>query len=157
MGIELKGMNSLIQKLNALGGNVEDCLYRGIGKSVSFIESDAKDLCPVDHGELRDSINSKVEKTSSGIKGSVGTNKEYAAYVEFGTGKKGEESNTNKKPNVSYKQDKWKVNIPGVGVRWIDGQPAQPYLYPALMQNKDTVKELCVQELNAEIRRLGDG
>lgn len=44
----------------------------------------------------------------------------------------------------------------GAGYRedW-SGIPAQPYLYPALIQNKDTVKELCTEELNQEIRRLG--
>ncbi len=144
MSIEIKGMDSLIRKLNQLGGNVDDCMFRGIGKSMTVIEGDAKDLCPVDKGELRDSIHSDTKKVPSGVRGACGTNKEYAAYPEFGTGQRGSESPSPPKAPIGngYRED------------WA-GMPAQPYLYPSLMQNKDTVKELCVAELNQEIRRLG--
>ena len=148
MSIQIKGINSLIRKLNQLGGNVDDCMYRGIGKSMTQIEGDAKDLCPVsaeeNGGELRDSIHSDTKKVPSGVSGTCGTNKEYAAYPEFGTGQRGSESPSPPKAPIGngYRED------------WV-GMPAQPYLYPSLMQNKDTVKELCVEELNREIRRLG--
>lgn len=144
MGIEIRGLDSLIKKLNRLGGNVDNCMYKGIGKSMTVIEGDAKDLCPVDRGELRDSIHSDTKKRSGEIKGTCGTNKEYAAYQEFGTGQRGAESPSPPKAPIGagYRED------------W-SGIPAQPYLYPALIQNKDTVKELCTEELNQEIRRLG--
>ena len=144
MSIEIRGMDSLIRKLNQLGGNVDDCMFRGIGKSMTVIEGDAKDLCPVDKGELRDSIHSDTKKVPGGVSGACGTNKEYAAYPEFGTGQRGSESPSPPKAPIGngYRED------------WV-GMPAQPYLYPSLMQNKDTVKELCVAELNQEIRRLG--
>lgn len=143
MSIQIQGLDSLIRKLNQLGGNADDCMYRGIGKSMTVIEGDAKDLCPVDKGELRDSIHSDTKKVPQGVKGTCGTNKEYAAYVEYGTGQRGAQSPSPPKGPINGYREDWA------------GMSAQPYLYPSLMQNKDTVKELCVEELNREIRRLG--
>lgn len=144
MSIQIKGLDSLVRKLNKLGGNVQGCMYRGIGKGMTVIEGDAKDLCPVCNGELRDSINSETRVTENGVKGTCGTNKEYAPHVEYGTGQRGAESPSPPKGPIGngYRED------------WA-GMSAQPYLYPALMQNKDVVKELCITELNQEIRRLG--
>ena len=142
MGIEIRGLDSLIRKLQRLGGNADDCMYKGIGKSMTVIEGDAKDLCPVDRGELIDSIHSYTKKQGVEIKGTDGTHKQYAAYQEFETGQRGAESPSPPKAPIGngYRED------------W-SGMDAQPYLYPALMNNKDTVKELCAEELNTEIRR----
>lgn len=144
MSIRIDGLESLIKKLNRLGGDVQGCMYRGIGKSMSVIEGDAKDLCPAPTGELRGSIHIETHVTENGVRGTCGTNKEYAAYVEYGTGQRGAQSPSPPKGPIGdgYRED------------WA-GMSAQPYLYPALMQNKDVVKELCVEELNQEIRRLG--
>ena len=46
-------------------------------------EGYAKMLCPVDTGRLRNSITHTVDVT--GLKAIIGTNVEYAAYVEMGT------------------------------------------------------------------------
>lgn len=145
MSIQITGLDSLVKKLNRLGGNADDALLKGIQKSVLLIEGDAKDLCPVGYsGDLRNSINSTAKKSQDGIIGRTGTNKEYAPYVEFGTGQRGAESPSPPKAPIGngYRED-WK------------GMPAQPFLYPALMQNKETIKEFCIEELNAEIQRLG--
>lgn len=48
-------------------------------------EGYAKMLCPVDTGRLRNSITHTVDV--AGKKAYVGTNVEYAAYVEMGTSK----------------------------------------------------------------------
>lgn len=147
MGIEIRGLERLIRTVQAIGGNATDCMYNGISKSMTVIEGDAKDLCPVAEvrgGALRDSIHSDTEKHGDEVKGSCGTNVEYAAYQEFGTGQRGSESPSPPKAPIGdgYRED------------WA-GCAAQPYLYPALMQNKDTVKELCAEELREEIQRLG--
>lgn len=145
MGVEIRGLGSLIAKLNILGGSADECMRKGIGKSMTVIEGDAKDLCPVgETGELRDSIHSETKIIEGIVLGECGTNKEYAAYQEFGTGQRGAESPSPPKAPIGngYRED------------W-SGCAAQPYLYPSLMQNKETVKELCTEELNQEIRRLG--
>lgn len=54
---------------------------RALERMGSEAEGYAKDLCPVDTGNLQNSINHKV----SGDYVYIGTNVEYAAYVELGT------------------------------------------------------------------------
>ena len=49
------------------------------------IQRRAKKNCPVDTGRLRASITYRLGKDSTGLVGEVGTNVEYATFVEFGT------------------------------------------------------------------------
>jgi HK97 gp10 family phage protein len=51
---------------------------------VLLVEAEAKRLCPVDTGKLRASITPVIESWAAGY---VGTNTEYAPYVEYGTRK----------------------------------------------------------------------
>lgn len=53
-----------------------------VGRLVLRVEGVAKRICPVDTGRLRASISSRVEPGPVGV---VGTNVEYAPYVELGT------------------------------------------------------------------------
>ena len=153
--MSVNGVDSLIKKLNALGGNANKVLETSIAKQTKLVQGEAKDLCPVDSGDLQQRIYTDVKSHQSKVIGKVFTNVEYAAYVEFGTGKKGEASGGDKYPGpLSYKQDKWKVNIPDVGVRWTEGQPAQPYLYPALKNNEELVKKNIVSDLEKKIREV---
>lgn len=50
-----------------------------------FVEGEAKLRCPVDTGNLRDSIKYRVDESEAAV--IIGTNVEYAPYVEFGTAK----------------------------------------------------------------------
>lgn len=60
-------------------------LTSGLQKATLAVESQARRDCPVDTGRLRSSITSRVE----GSTGIIGTNVEYAAFVEHGTDKTG--------------------------------------------------------------------
>ena len=51
-----------------------------------LVENEAKIKCPVDNGLLRNSITHYIEDNPDELVGVVGTNVEYAPYVEFGTG-----------------------------------------------------------------------
>lgn len=139
--MSINGIDSLMKKLNALGGNVNKVLEISISKQTKLIQGEAKDLCPVDTGDLRKSIFTDVNVSSSKVTGKVFTNNEYAGYVEFGTGRVGETTPVaDKYPGeLAYKQDKWLANIPDVGLRYVAGQPAQPYMYPAIKNNEDKV------------------
>lgn len=53
------------------------------------IEGNAKRLCPVDTGRLRASITRTLERDARGLVGIIGTNVEYAPYVELGTSRMG--------------------------------------------------------------------
>lgn len=142
--MSIRGMSSLLRKLDQLGGNSRVALKKGVTKATKLVQGDAKELCPVDEGQLRNSITAEVEETPRKIVGKVGSNVEYAPYVEFGTGQKGEASPSPPKSDqdIRYRQD------------W-SGMPAQPYLYPALKQNEDRVKDIVKEEVQKEIRKLG--
>ena len=60
---------------------VDAAKQRGLEKVGLTAERYAKTLCPVDTGRLRNSISHAVEGDSAYI----GTNVEYAPYVEMGT------------------------------------------------------------------------
>lgn len=49
------------------------------------VERAAKQLCPVDTGRLRASINHRLEADGQGLVAIIGSDVEYAPYVEFGT------------------------------------------------------------------------
>jgi HK97 gp10 family phage protein len=153
---EIKGLNNLLKKLDNLGGDVEKALYPSVNKMGLFVQGEAKELCPVDTGDLKQSIICTTVQANNKISSVISTNSDHAPYVEFGTGKVGENTHVEDKypGNLAYKQDKWRVNIPDVGVRWIEGQPAQPYLYPALKNNRNEVIKNIKEDLQEAIREI---
>jgi len=56
-----------------------------IARRTIRVHNRAKQLCPVDTGRLRSSISWRLERVGGTVVGVVGTNVEYAPYVEFGT------------------------------------------------------------------------
>lgn len=144
MSENIKGLSSLLQKLNRLGGNSLTTLEKSMSKNIKLIQGEAKELCPVDTGDLRNSINTKVEVTGTTVKGIIYTNSDHAPYQEFGTGQRGAESQSPPKADdveLSYRED------------WI-GIPAQPFLYPALKNNEDKVKELIGKDIKKTISEV---
>ncbi|MDQ0091666.1 HK97 gp10 family phage protein [Paenibacillus anaericanus] len=140
----IKGLDNLMRKLDALGGNSKKALQVGVLQAAKKVQGDAKDLCPVDQGQLSNSIQARVEESDGKIVGMISTNVEYAPYVEFGTGKKGESSPSPPKYDgtLNYRQD------------W-SGMKAQPFMYPAAAQNKIIVPKIISAHLRKEIRKLG--
>lgn len=65
-----------------LANQLPEAIEKGLEKACLVVETDAKVRCPVDDGQLRQSIHHTVE----GDTGVVGSNVEYAPYVEIGTG-----------------------------------------------------------------------
>lgn len=140
----IKGLDSLIRKIDSMGGNSQKALKVGIHKGVKLVQGDAKQLCAVgDSGRLRNSIESEVKVTDKGVVGKVSTNVEYAPYVEFGTGQRGEDSPAPPKSDedLNYRQD------------WA-GMDAQPFLYPAIKQNENSIRKMAADELRKEIRKV---
>lgn len=67
------------------GREMVDAMYQAL----NILGADAKRFSPVDTGRLRSSITGTVSKAGFPVKrlqGIVGTNIEYAPYMEFGTG-----------------------------------------------------------------------
>ena len=90
MKISIEGLDAVQAALQQYADNMVEKLSQGVAEGCKIVEGEARALAPVStektrpggpHGELRDSITSKSE----GLIGTVGTNKSYSAYVEFGT------------------------------------------------------------------------
>lgn len=74
-------------QVNDNSGNVRQALANAISPALEAIgltaEAYAKLLCPVDTGRLRNSISHAVDEREKAVY--IGTNVEYAPYVELGT------------------------------------------------------------------------
>lgn len=79
MSVDVKVTSKVDEVLRATKAAVE----RGLEAVGLQAEGYAKMICPVDTGNLRNSIT----HTSDGEAAYVGTNVEYAPYVEYGTSK----------------------------------------------------------------------
>ena len=131
---EIINLDKLNYKLETLA-NLD--ISKALNKACLVVENEAKRLCPVDTGDLRNSITHEVD---DGV-GIVGTNKEYAPYVEYGTGIFAVEGNGRDTP-WSYQDDEgnWHTTI---------GQKPQPFLEPAARIKK----KLVIKVFNDEITR----
>lgn len=58
---------------------------RDLQRRALQVDRAAKRLCPVDTGRLRSSITNELGTDAQGLLAAVGTNVEYAPYVELGT------------------------------------------------------------------------
>jgi HK97 gp10 family phage protein len=65
----------------------EDKIAEALNKKALRIVRQAKQLAPVDTGRLRSSITAELIRSGRKPKAVVGTNVEYAPFVEFGTSK----------------------------------------------------------------------
>lgn len=132
--ITIKGTKELQNLLKNVGTAP---IERTIKKITVEVQGQAKGLVPVDTGTLRNSI--RMNYDSNKKEGKVYTNNEYATYVEFGTGIRGNGSYPDSNKNLTYNQN-WK------------GQVAQPYMYPALQFGKSKAQEILKQEIEKEIK-----
>lgn len=113
----------------------EEACLRALERCGMQAEGYAKDLVPVETGNLRNSISHRVDEKEKVVY--IGTNSEYGAYVELGTGK-------------YYKggrQDPWVYQDEEGRWHHTNGQRAQPYLKPAVADHKQTYKNIIKNEL----------
>lgn len=101
-------------------------------------EGYAKDLAPVDTGRLRNSIAHKVVAGEQETAAYIGTNLEYAPYVEFGTGKYAESGG---------RPAPWVYQDANGDWHWTRGNPAQPFLAPAVKDHAKTYQNIIEDEL----------
>lgn len=119
---------------------LEAALARGLEKCGLVAEGYAKKLCPVDTGNLRNSITHTV---SDGEKAAyVGTNSEYGVYVECGTGIY-YEGEGGRHTAWTYKDHKGNYHL-------VHGQRAKPYIKPAVADHAAQYTRIIKQELKGE-------
>lgn len=98
-------------------------------------------MCPVRDGQLRQSITHEVFPQY----GVVGTNVEYAPYVEIGTGLFSS-LGTGRQTPWTYQdaEGNWYTTV---------GQHPQPFLRPALTNNKKEIQEEIKKAVREEIEK----
>ena len=170
----VNGVQSLMRKFDKLG-SMDPIVAKAVKKQAEVVRGVAVKLCPANHGELRGSIKTMVEQDAGATIGSVYTNSEHAAFVEFGTGPAGQESHNGISPNVNvvYTQEPWwfpgenvdpsdadryhwpKSEYEGKTFYYTNGQPAQPFMYPALKTMEKHVVAGLSADLQAGIKKVG--
>lgn len=112
-----------------------DAVLRALERCGEQAEGYAKDLAPVDTGNLRNSISHKVDDGEPAVY--IGTNVSYAPYVELATGIYTEGG----RPTPwAYQDDKGNWH-------WTAGNPAQPFLKPAVADHAQTYRNIIADEL----------
>jgi len=85
MAVEIKGLDSLMRKLDRMGGNVLDALEKATKQTSLAAQADARYNAPVDTGNLKQSISTEHARSTEAATSTVYTNVEYALYQEMGT------------------------------------------------------------------------
>ena len=148
------GDKELLRKLDKLDQIKIDSVMR---KQAEVVRAAAVYAVPVATGELRSSIHTAIEHRNGGTQGIVYTNKEYAPYVEFGTGPVGQAHHAGIDPDVdvSYRQTPWVYKSQKDGkYYYTKGQPARPYMYPALKNNEKRIIKGFKEGIQKEIEKV---
>lgn len=170
----MTGVGSLTAKLGKIEGACSDPKF--LNEATNYVRSAAVMLAPVgpSGGDLRNSIQMRTrQEDENTIVGEVYTRKKYAWYVELGTGPKGAADHAGISPEISpsYTPNPWWIHESqlDIGVaeiyhwHYIDtpdgrfyicyGQAAQPFMYPALKDNEQTVLDILKGGYQEAIRR----
>lgn len=116
---------------------IKAALLRGLEKCGLVAEGYAKKLCPVDTGNLRNSITHVVDEQEPAA--IIGTDSEYGAYVELGTGIYAEGGGGRPTPWV-YQDAKGNWH-------YTRGNKAQPFLKPAAADHAIQYRKILEDEL----------
>ena len=120
------------------GDELKRAILRALERCGSQAEGYAKDLCPIsDTGEktLQQAITHKIDQKNNEVY--VGTNVEYGAYVELGTGKY----------YPGGRPTPWNYEDENGDWHHTEGQEAQPYLVPAAKDHAQTYRNIFKDEL----------
>jgi len=115
--MSLKGLNSTLLAFDKLEAEITKKVKQEVFNTAEDIEYDAIMAVPVDLGDLRQSISKRPENGGWNFK--VIVDKDYGAYVEFGTG-----DNVDVPEGLEEYAMQWFVNGKGK-------LHARPYIFPA--------------------------
>lgn len=132
MNIEITDNSGLVRE------EFQAACLRALEKCGLTAEGYAKLLCPVDTGNLRNSITHQVAEAEDTVY--IGSASEYAPYVELGTG-------------IHYpggRPTPWVYRDAKGNWHLTHGQRAQPYLKPAVADHVDSFRRIIEEELKGE-------
>ena len=131
MNIKIENLDKVMASIEAKFD--EDAMRRSLEQACLTVERSAKQKAPKDTGALARSITSKVE----GLEGTVYSPLEYAPYVEYGTGLFAD----------GGRQTPWSYQDGKGNWHTTSGQPPQPFLKPALDENREEILEIIKEAL----------
>ena len=149
--MKIEGLDRLYRKIARLHNIdikpiIEDATIR--------VRDEAKMRVPVDTGELQNSIDYNVDISAKGFTGKVFTNKEHGLYVELGTGPKGEANHIGISPEIKpiYSPSGWVYyDVDKQKFIFTNGQPARPFMYPALHDNREKISKFIQEKVQRKI------
>lgn len=174
-GVKVKGVAQVTRRFDRIA-KME--LKTAMNKAIQLVHGQAGALAPSGDGDLRESIHMEVKENPNGVVGRVYTNVEYAAYVEFGTGTKGDGTYPYKVKglNLEYASEPWYIPVEKIDERIASryrfkkihgkggqdyyvchGQAAQPYLYPALKNHERTIRKYFKDGVHTRCKENCDG
>ena len=112
-----------------------DAVLRALERCGEQAEGYAKDLAPVDTGNLRNSISHKVDESERAVY--IGSNTSYAPYVELATGIYAE----------GGRPTPWVYQDANGNWHWTRGNKAQPFLKPAVADHAQTYRNIIEDEV----------
>lgn len=87
MGISIHGLGAAMARLEAIGGAMAPAATQGLQVAAEEVRSAAAQLCPVETGTMRGSIQARVTGAAGGAQAIISTAAHQAGYVEMGTWK----------------------------------------------------------------------
>ena len=112
-----------------------DAVLRALERCGEQAEGYAKDLAPVDTGNLRNSISHTVDEDEPAVY--IGSNTSYAPYVELATGIYAD----------GGRPTPWVYQDENGNWHWTRGNKAQPFLKPAVADHAQTYRNIIEDEL----------
>ena len=157
MAIVIEGLTDLMRKLDRMNGNLKGALTRAVKQTCETARAEAAALS--NYGSVRNSIQEDVKVDGDSINGIVSSKHPASMYIEFGTGPKGQADHAGISPKVpvTYTQHSWVYHSEEYGFVTTKGQPAQPYMYPAVKITEPVFKQNAQNELLKEIMRASNG
>ena len=114
---------------------MHEAVMRALERCGMEAEGYAKDLCPVDTGNLRNSISHTVDEDEPAVY--IGSNTSYAPYVELATGIYAE----------GGRPTPWVYQDENGNWHWTRGNKAQPFLKPAVADHAKEYQSIIKTEL----------
>lgn len=137
MSFEIKGISDAVNTLKALSepSRAKNILNQALMQAALSMVNTAKLICPVDTGQLRNSIS--AQQTENGA--DFFTNSDHAEFVEYGTGKFGDKS-------VAHTTKKyWRYQDANGAWHTTSGMPPTPFMLPAFEIGKNEIAPIITQ------------
>ncbi|MCH4169412.1 MAG: HK97 gp10 family phage protein [Streptococcaceae bacterium] len=179
LGVEIKGMDKLRRKVNALPKVLNDSMWSATYEITELIRSAAElrlaSSMKYSSGELLGSLkNDVVLNSENNIVGYVWTDKKQGVFRELGTGPNGEASTKELPEGFTpvYTTRTWfipvsevavdlnavygipKITIQGQDFYMTRGQPARPFLYPSFKEVMEQAEEIYKEHVQKGLRGL---